>query len=627
MADAAACPRPAVHRTSSSHAARTAGWAGELARCAPGHPGADRGRDPLGRRRGRRPPARRPRDAAAGRRARSVHRAGQRPAGRSAGPVRAHPRPVHRRRGRRSASAWARRWWTAPCTASPRPDGWSQGEFRPGGADGTAEWCDAEVLRRLRRRSLAGPAAGGRAGAARPRSAPSSRSGSTSGHDGQSARCRRPAACRRAACRARPFPRPPGDVSCSPPGWPATTPRCSTTDRRPARSLWAGAGPCPARTAGSRSTWPTTPRCRCHRPPPLELSARPPGGPRRLSGGYGLFFRQLADQVRARHGDGRPSRAIADALWDLAWSGRLTNDTLAPLRALLGSGRTAGSTATAPARRRPGAAYGALAGRRPAAARGRSADDRRPLVAAARRRNRPDPARARARPTPCSTGTASSPAGAVARRGCRGRLLRGLPRAVGVRGVRTGPPRLRRGGARRGPVRAWTAPSTGCAPCTPRGERADARTASAPRAVVLAAADPANAVRRRPALARAARSADTRPATNPAARRAPWSSSSTARSPSTSSAAARPSWPGPGRHTASADGRRSTRRRGPRRRPRPSDRRAYQRRGRSHLTAGRGPGGRRFPPHATGAAAAGVSLPGRRARGMMDPCRKATRSG
>jgi len=44
--------------------------------------------------------------------------------------------------------------------------------------------------------------------------------------------------------------------------------------------------------------------------------------------------------------------SLVAALWDLVWAGHLTNDTLAPLRALLGAGRTSHSTRTAPVRGR-----------------------------------------------------------------------------------------------------------------------------------------------------------------------------------------------------------------------------------------------------------------------------------
>ncbi|MCW2899894.1 MAG: box helicase, partial [Streptosporangiaceae bacterium] len=66
-----------------------------------------------------------------------------------------------------------------------------------------------------------------------------------------------------------------------------------------------------------------------------------------LDGGGALFFRTLSHRVvplvAARDPDGvRPAdQDLVSALWDLVWAGYLTNDTLAPLRATLGSGRPA----------------------------------------------------------------------------------------------------------------------------------------------------------------------------------------------------------------------------------------------------------------------------------------------
>ncbi len=51
-----------------------------------------------------------------------------------------------------------------------------------------------------------------------------------------------------------------------------------------------------------------------------------------LTGGAALFFRALSDRMGSLD-----DTALATALWDLVWAGRVTNDTLAPLRALLGS--------------------------------------------------------------------------------------------------------------------------------------------------------------------------------------------------------------------------------------------------------------------------------------------------
>jgi len=58
-----------------------------------------------------------------------------------------------------------------------------------------------------------------------------------------------------------------------------------------------------------------------------------------LDGGGGLFFRMLSDRVAALGGGHPPDDGeLVTALWDLVWAGMVTNDTLAPLRVLLGSG-------------------------------------------------------------------------------------------------------------------------------------------------------------------------------------------------------------------------------------------------------------------------------------------------
>ena len=50
-----------------------------------------------------------------------------------------------------------------------------------------------------------------------------------------------------------------------------------------------------------------------------------------LAGGGAFFFRQLAQAVGSTD-----DKALQQALWDLVWAGLVTNDTLAPLRAYLG---------------------------------------------------------------------------------------------------------------------------------------------------------------------------------------------------------------------------------------------------------------------------------------------------
>ena len=79
-----------------------------------------------------------------------------------------------------------------------------------------------------------------------------------------------------------------------------------------------------------------------------------------LAGGGAFFFRALSDAVGSTD-DG----SMLEALWDLVWAGRLTNDTLAPLRARLAGGKVAHRRAPSP----PRARYGRLRPGRPAAGR------------------------------------------------------------------------------------------------------------------------------------------------------------------------------------------------------------------------------------------------------------------
>jgi ATP-dependent Lhr-like helicase len=49
-----------------------------------------------------------------------------------------------------------------------------------------------------------------------------------------------------------------------------------------------------------------------------------------------MFFRQIVDEVRSNH-----DNDVLLALWELVWAGHVSNDTLAPLRALGGGARSA----------------------------------------------------------------------------------------------------------------------------------------------------------------------------------------------------------------------------------------------------------------------------------------------
>ncbi|WP_436971130.1 Lhr family helicase [Micromonospora coxensis] len=70
-----------------------------------------------------------------------------------------------------------------------------------------------------------------------------------------------------------------------------------------------------------------------------------------LADGQALFFRALSDRVGATD-----DAALTAVVWDLVWAGHLTNDTLAPLRAVLGAGGAHRSRPAAPRTRyrRPG---------------------------------------------------------------------------------------------------------------------------------------------------------------------------------------------------------------------------------------------------------------------------------
>jgi ATP-dependent helicase Lhr and Lhr-like helicase len=67
-----------------------------------------------------------------------------------------------------------------------------------------------------------------------------------------------------------------------------------------------------------------------------------------LAGGGSYLFRTLSERLGATDAE------LAEALWQLVWSGHVTNDTLAPLRALLSGGRTSLKARPAPARGRFG---------------------------------------------------------------------------------------------------------------------------------------------------------------------------------------------------------------------------------------------------------------------------------
>lgn len=241
-----------------------------------------------------------------------------------------------------------------------------QGEFHPAGIG--QEWCDAAVLRRLRRRSLAAlrhelePVAPAALAQFLPQWQHIGKSHSLRGIDGLVRAIEQVQGASVPASALERLVLPSRVVNYTP----------GMLDELTAAGevVWAGAGSLPGKDGWVSLYLADAAPLLLPPPHPLELTALHQSVLDTLSGGYGLFFRQIADQVRATTHPDATDPQLADVLWDLAWSGRLTNDTLTPMRSLLGSGRTAGSTAHRAKRAVPRGRYGSLtAAARPAASR------------------------------------------------------------------------------------------------------------------------------------------------------------------------------------------------------------------------------------------------------------------
>ncbi len=118
--------------------------------------------------------------------------------------------------------------------------------------------------------------------------------------------------------------------------------------------IWAGAG-----SVGSGDGWLVLAPAESAPlllPEPAEPTMTPLHGAvlTALGGGGGMFFRMLSDRVAAVL-DGHPAddTDLVAAIWDLAWAGLVSNDTLAPLRVVTSGGaparRAAGPRRAAPA--------------------------------------------------------------------------------------------------------------------------------------------------------------------------------------------------------------------------------------------------------------------------------------
>jgi len=223
-----------------------------------------------------------------------------------------------------------------------------EGEFRPAGSG--AEWCGAEVLRRLRRRSLAAlrkevepvePSTLGRflpvwqnvtvSTSATHRSTASTgrtRTGGLRGLDGVVAVVDQLAGCAVPASALEPL------ILAS-----------RVADYAPAQLdeltatgevLWAGHGTLPGNDGWLSLHLADNAPLTLPDHEELETTPMHDAVVEALGGGGAYFFRQLSTTVGSTD-----DQALEAVLWDLVWSGRLSNDTLAPVRALTAGGRTA----------------------------------------------------------------------------------------------------------------------------------------------------------------------------------------------------------------------------------------------------------------------------------------------
>ncbi|WP_199506213.1 ATP-dependent helicase [Geodermatophilus sp. TF02-6] len=205
------------------------------------------------------------------------------------------------------------------------------GEFRPGGTG--QEWCDADVLRSVRRRSLARlrqevePVSVDTLARFTP--AWQSVGSRMRGPDGVLAAVEQLAGALvpASALESLVLPARVRDYS------PAMLDELTSAGE----VLWAGAGGLPGGD-GWISLVPAD-LAPLLLPDPLELPEAGPAVLEHLSGGQAVFFRGLSDLVGQAVGS-TDDAALVDLVWDLVWAGVLTNDTLAPLRTRLAGGGT-----------------------------------------------------------------------------------------------------------------------------------------------------------------------------------------------------------------------------------------------------------------------------------------------
>ncbi|MFF4385045.1 ATP-dependent helicase [Kitasatospora sp. NPDC001547] len=232
-----------------------------------------------------------------------------------------------------------------------------QGQFRPAGSHTdpewhtAAEWCDAEVLRRLRRRSLAALRQEVEPVPPRALAAFLPQWQHLAGH-----RLRGPDGLLRVVeqLQGTALPASALEKLILPARLADYSPGLLDELMAAGEVGWCGAGALPGKDGWLSLHLAENAHLLRPEPVPPALTPVHSALMSALAGGYGLFFRQLVQQLP----EGTAEPEVVEALWDLVWAGYVTNDTLAPLRALLGSGRTAGATAHRAPRSTPRGRYG-----------------------------------------------------------------------------------------------------------------------------------------------------------------------------------------------------------------------------------------------------------------------------
>lgn len=218
-----------------------------------------------------------------------------------------------------------------------------EGEFRPTGT-GT-EWCDSEVLRRLRSRSLAAL----RKEVEPVDAATYARFLPAWQHVGGTLRGIDAVASVIDQLAGAPIPASAWETLVLPARVRDYSPSMLDELTATGEVLWAGAGSLPGNDGWVSLHLADTAHLTLPVPAPeaVPLTELQREIVAALGSGGGYFFRQLSDAVGSTD-----DAQLVDALWALVWAGLVSNDTLAPLRTLIGATGGAHRQPRAPARAR-----------------------------------------------------------------------------------------------------------------------------------------------------------------------------------------------------------------------------------------------------------------------------------